>query len=170
MSLADFPSLKETVEDQPELYGNAVKKALEVAHATNQWALADDTGLEVHALHGAPGVFSARYSGPGATYESNCRKLLFELRDISDENRTAQFRTVIALKTHDALYAVEGIIAGRIIREFRGTQGFGYDPIFETESGKTLAELTIAEKNKLSHRARALERVVELLQSMKYEV
>jgi XTP/dITP diphosphohydrolase len=125
--------------------------------------LADDTGLEVDALHGAPGVYSARYSGPGATYESNCKKLLNELRSIPAEKRTARFRTVIALKTHDALYAVEGKLEGRISHVMRGQQGFGYDPLFETENGQTLAELTSAEKNVLSHRAKALERMIALL-------
>lgn len=163
LNLADFPSIAEVVEDQPDLYGNAIKKASEVAAQSKQWALADDTGLEVDALNGAPGVYSARYAGPDATYESNCKKLLHELRNISAEKRTARFRTVIALKTYDALYAVEGKIEGRIRVDLRGTLGFGYDPLFETISGKTLAELTILEKNNISHRASALDRMIELI-------
>jgi XTP/dITP diphosphohydrolase len=163
LSLADFAFVSEVIEDRPDLYGNAIKKATEVADQVKTWTLADDTGLEVDALNGAPGVFAARYSGPGATYESNCRQLLYELRDIPDGKRTAQFRTVMALRTHDGLYCVEGVVAGTIRREFRGTSGFGYDPVFALRNGKTLAELTLSEKNAVSHRGNALRRMVELL-------
>ena len=163
LSLADFAFVSEVVEDRPDLYGNAIKKATEVADQVETWTLADDTGLEVEALDGAPGVYAARYSGPGATYESNCRKLLAEMQDVPDGKRGAQFRTVMALRTHDGLYCVEGVVGGTIRREFRGSGGFGYDPIFELPNGKTLAELTVSEKNAISHRGNALKRVVELL-------
>ncbi len=164
LSLADFPFVAEVVEDQPDLYGNAIKKAVEVAAQTGVWALADDTGLEVDALDGAPGVYAARYSGPGATYDSNCQKLLAEMRDVPDGKRSAMFRTVACLKTADGLYCVEGSLAGTIGREKRGALGFGYDPVFVLPSGKTLAEIDLAEKNQISHRGMALQRIERLLE------
>ncbi|MBI5059060.1 RdgB/HAM1 family non-canonical purine NTP pyrophosphatase [candidate division KSB1 bacterium] len=163
LSLADFAFVSEVVEDRPDLYGNAIKKATEVAAQVNAWTLADDTGLEVDALNGAPGVYAARYSGPGATYESNCRKLIAELRDVPDGKRQARFRTVMCLRTHDGLHCVEGVVGGTILRDFRGSGGFGYDPVFELANGETLAELSVGEKNAVSHRGHALIRVVELL-------
>ena len=166
LSLADFPSLREVEENQPDLLGNAIKKAVEIARATGLPALADDTGLEVEALHGAPGVLSARYSGPGATYNSNCRKLLNEMRDVSAELRQARFRTVICLRTSDSLYCVEGVLDGTIAFEKRGAQGFGYDPIFVLPDGRTLAELELSEKNRVSHRAQALEKLAKLMTAL----
>jgi XTP/dITP diphosphohydrolase len=163
-SLADFPFLEPVDEDQPDLYGNAVKKAIQMAAALGEWTLADDTGLEVDALGGAPGVFSARYSGPGATYLSNCEKLLREMIAVKDGERTAIFRTVIALKTHDGLYCVEGVMEGMIGREGKGASGFGYDPVFVLPSGKTLAELELSEKNQISHRGNALSKMARLLE------
>jgi XTP/dITP diphosphohydrolase len=163
LSLADFPFMEKVVEDQPDLYGNAIKKATEVATQIEEWVLADDTGLEVDALNGAPGVFAARYSGPGATYESNCAKLLSEMESVPDDQRQARFRTVICLRTHEGLYCVEGVLEGMIGRERRGSSGFGYDPIFVLPNGRTLAELDLAEKNSLSHRGKALERMTSLL-------
>ena len=163
LSLADFPLVDDVVEDQPDLYGNAIKKATEISHHTGLWVLSDDTGLEVEALGGAPGVFSARYSGPGATYESNCRKLLGEMKDVPDGRRQAQFRTVLCLRTSDGLYCVEGAVEGTIGRERRGANGFGYDPVFVLPSGLTMAEIDLAEKNQISHRGRALERMARLL-------
>ncbi len=163
LSLADFPFVEEVIEDQPDLYGNAIKKATEVSRQTGLWALADDTGLEVDALDGAPGVYAARYSGPGATYESNCRKLLEEMREVPEGKRQARFRTVMSLRTHDGLYCVEGKVEGSIGRERRGDQGFGYDPVFVMPSGRTMAELDLEEKNRISHRGQAVDRIATLI-------
>jgi XTP/dITP diphosphohydrolase len=162
-SLTDFSFIPDVIEDQPDLIGNAIKKAMTVAEATGKWALADDTGLEVGALGGAPGVYSARYSGPGATYESNCKKLLDEMRGIPEGERQAQFKTVACLRTHDGLYCVEGVLGGSIAFEKKGEKGFGYDPVFLLPDGRTLAELSLDEKNRLSHRGRAVEKIIELL-------
>jgi XTP/dITP diphosphohydrolase len=163
LSLADFLFVQEVVEDQPDLCGNAIKKATQVAAQVGLWTMADDTGLEVEALNGAPGVHAARYSGPGATYESNRRKLLHEMRDVPDGQRQARFRTVICLRTDSGLYCVEGVLDGSIGREPRGTGGFGYDPVFTLKDGRTLAELSLEEKNRVSHRGQALERMTRLL-------
>ncbi len=164
LSLADFLTLGSVDEDAPDLLGNAVKKAIFVAGETGSWALADDTGLEVEALDGAPGVISARYSGPGATYQSNCEKLLREMRDFPDGKRSARFRTVMCLRTGDGLYCTEGELLGAIGMETRGTEGFGYDPVFVLPDGRTLAELSLAEKNAISHRGRALEKMAKLIE------
>jgi XTP/dITP diphosphohydrolase len=163
LSLADFPSLSEVEEDQPDLLGNAIKKAVEISRATGFLTLADDTGLEVEALDGAPGVMSARYSGPGATYDSNCQELLHALQDVPEPMRQACFRTVICLRTIDGLYCVEGVLDGTIALEKRGGQGFGYDSVFVLQDGRTLAELELREKNRVSHRARALEKLTKLM-------
>jgi XTP/dITP diphosphohydrolase len=162
-NLADFLWVEKVVEDQPDLLGNAIKKATAVAQATGLWALADDTGLEVDALHGAPGVLSARYSGSGATYQSNCEKLLRDLHDIPDGQRQARFRCILCLKTEDGLYCVEGKIEGSIGHSPHGNSGFGYDPIFVLRSGQTLAELSLDEKNAISHRGQALNKMTDLL-------
>lgn len=158
----------EIVEDQPTLEGNAVKKARAVAAWSGVPALADDTGLEVFALGGRPGVCSARYAGPGATYADNRRQLLGELANVADEARAARFRTVVAVAYDpEHVETAEGELRGRITREERGRAGFGYDPIFEIpELGKTLAELTLEEKNRLSHRGRALRAAVPLLERL----
>jgi len=166
LSLADFPMVAEVVEDQPHLYGNAIKKAMQVADEIGEWTLADDTGLEVDALNGAPGIYAARYSGPGATYDSNCIKLLAEMNDVPDDRRQARFRTVICLRTSDSLHCVEGLCEGSIGREKIGDRGFGYDPVFVLPSGRTLAELDLAEKNRISHRAQAIDRITALLRHL----
>lgn len=147
-------------EDRPTLEGNAEKKARACAEACGLWSLADDTGLEVAALGGAPGVHSARYAGPGCDYAANNRKLLAALAGRSD--RAAAFRCVMALCSPDGRVTLaEGRLDGSISEAPRGTNGFGYDPVFEVpELGKTLAELSEDEKNRLSHRARALERIL----------
>lgn len=173
MGLDQFPGIPETVEDGDTLEENALKKAREVSEATGLSALADDTGLEVDALGGAPGVFAARFAGPGATYADNCKKLLADLGEIDSPERTARFRTVVALVLcGDArrraggaeAIVTEGILPGRITREPRGTGGFGYDPVFlAPESGKTLAEMSASEKNAISHRYRALVELREAI-------
>ena len=163
LSLADFPFVGKVEEDQPDLYGNAIKKAVEVAKRTGEWALADDTGLEVDALGGAPGALAARYSGPHATYESNCAKLLAEMENVPDGKRQARFRAVMCLRTHDGLYCVEGVLEGSIGRSPKGTDGFGYDPVFVLPDGRALAELSLEEKNRVSHRGQALDKIARLL-------
>lgn len=163
LSLADFGSLPPTVEDAPDLMGNAVKKAVECHRATGLWAMADDTGLEVDALNGAPGVYTARFAGEGATYASNCAKMLDETRGVPGDKRGAAFKTVIALKTDDGCYCVEGRLDGRICETARGSEGFGYDPVFEIVDGRTLAEISFIEKNGLSHRAQAVGKMRDLL-------
>ena len=154
----DWPDVEET---ETTLAGNALLKARAVAAATSMVALADDTGLEVDALGGEPGVHAARYAGEGATYADNVDKLLRELGDRDD--RTARFRTAIALVTPDGdELVVEGSLEGRISRSRRGDGGFGYDPVFDVD-GRTLAEIGVDEKNRISHRARALRALAEAL-------
>lgn len=157
LTLADFPDLPEVVEDGATCEANAIKKATAVAKWTGRWAMADDTGLEVEALNGRPGVYAARYAGAHATYEDNWQKLLEELQGVPGPRRTARFLTAIALADPSgAVDVVEGVLEGRIAEEPRGAQGFGYDPVFEVpDLGYTLAELSREEKNRISHRARA---------------
>ncbi len=147
----DWPDVDETEET---LEGNALLKARAVAAATGMAAVADDTGLEVAALGGEPGVRSARYSGDGADYASNRAKLKEAMAGVAD--RRARFRTVVALVTPfgDEVVA-EGTVDGVIVDEERGANGFGYDPLFEVE-GRTFAEMSTDEKHAMSHRARAL--------------
>jgi XTP/dITP diphosphohydrolase len=138
---------------------NARIKASAYAEASGVLTLADDSGLEVDALGGAPGVYSSRYAGPGASDEDRYRKLLAELGGTPDEARTARFRCVVAVAAPGGdVRTAEGACEGRIGRAPRGENGFGYDPVFIVEGrGQTMAELTAGEKNALSHRARALE-------------
>lgn len=169
LSLAERPEVPEVVEDAPTLEGNARKKAAAVAAATGLWCLADDTGLEVEALGGAPGVLSARYAGDGCDYAANNRKLLEALRGVPRERRGAAFRTVMALSDPGGGRVVleEGRLDGVIAAEPAGTGGFGYDPLFLIPSrGKTLAQLTLEEKNGLSHRAAALRRMLPRLREL----
>jgi XTP/dITP diphosphohydrolase len=156
-SAFDFPEIPDVVEDRDTLEGNAAKKASETAKATKCWALADDSGLEVTALNGAPGVYSARYAGDECSYDANNEKLLAELQGKDD--RSARFRTVLALSDPEGnIQAVEGVCPGQIIAERRGANGFGYDPLFIPDGyTETFAELDAAVKNQISHRARALQ-------------
>lgn len=150
--LEDVPHIE---EDAETLEGNARKKAQTLYRHTNAASLADDTGLEVEALEGRPGVHSARFAGPEAGDEENRRLLLEMLEGI--KNRAARFRTVIAYVDRDGMHYFEGICRGTIISEERGSGGFGYDPIFVPEgSEKTFSELSAEEKNAVSHRGRAL--------------
>ena len=153
----------EVIEDASTLEGNAVLKARAVCAATGFAAIADDTGLEVDALLGAPGVYTARFSGPDATYETNVAALLEALEGVAE--RGARFRTVVAVVTPDGDELVaHGELVGAIAVERRGEGGFGYDPIFEVD-GRTLAEIGPQEKNKISHRARALQALADLLRA-----
>ncbi len=165
LSLEDFPDLPEVIEDGATCQENAVKKATETAMGTGHWSLADDTGLEVEALDGRPGVYAARYAGDHATYTDNCTKLLEELRGFPSGQRGARFITVMALSdTKGQTDIVEGELPGQITEQFYGSHGFGYDPIFYVPKvHKTLAEMTLAEKNMLSHRGQALKLAKELL-------
>lgn len=163
-STADYPGAGDVIEDKPHLEGNALKKARFWYMKTGIPSLADDTGLEVDALNGAPGVYSARYAGENVTYDDNVNKLLAELE--GKENRSAQFRTVIAFVTGKNEFLFEGICRGEIIREKRGDKGFGYDPVFVPENHtKTFAELSSEEKNKISHRGLAVEKMINYLKS-----
>jgi XTP/dITP diphosphohydrolase len=165
LSLADFPDLPDVIEDGSTCQENAVKKARETAAGTGHWALADDTGLEVAALGGRPGVYAARYAGEDATYADNCEKLLEELKHIPVERRRARFLTVMALADPKGqTEVVEGELQGQISEKFYGSQGFGYDPVFYVpKAHKTLAEMTLTEKNELSHRGQALRSAKDLL-------
>lgn len=160
-SAFDFPEIPDVVEDADTFEGNAIKKAVEIARATGCWALADDSGLEVDALNGAPGVYSARYAGEPCSYEANNEKLLRELA--GKEDRSARFRTVIALSDPGgSVQTVAGKCPGVIIEALRGTNGFGYDPLFVPDGyAETFAELASDVKNRISHRANALRRARE---------
>lgn len=141
---------------------NALLKAGAVAAATGLPALADDTGLEVESLGGRPGVYSARFAGPDATYADNVAKLLSELEGVMD--RRARFRTVVAVvdPRSGGRWTAEGVVEGRITEAPRGGEGFGYDPVFEVD-GRTFAEMSSEEKNRISHRAKAIRALAELL-------
>lgn len=158
LSLADFPDIVMPEETGATFEENAIIKASAIASATGLAALADDSGLEVDALGGRPGVYSARYAGVGATDEENYRKLLGELKGLSDGERTARFRCAVAFVAPDGVKAVfHGTLEGSISQGARGTGGFGYDPVFYIQSeGRTSAELSPDEKNRISHRAKAL--------------
>ena len=153
---ADIPETADTLE------GNARQKAMYIYENYGMDCFADDTGLEVDALNGSPGVFSARYAGDGHDSEANMQKLLKELK--GKENRKAQFRTAICLIMEGKEYLFEGIVKGTIIEEKRGGAGFGYDPIFVPEGyDQTFAELGNDIKNTISHRARAVEKLCKFL-------
>ena len=152
-----WPDIEETEET---LEGNALLKARTVHRLTRHVAVADDTGLEVRALGGAPGVRTARYAGPNATYQENVARLLAALDGETD--RRATFRTVVAMVGRGGDVVVEGSLDGVIATERRGDGGFGYDPVFEVD-GVTLAEMSIADKHAVSHRARALRALADAL-------
>ncbi|MGV8079917.1 MAG: XTP/dITP diphosphatase [Syntrophales bacterium] len=156
-SLDDFPDAPEVAEDGDSFLANARKKALAIARHTGCAALADDSGLTVAALSGAPGVLSARYAGDDADDAGNIRKLLREMKDVPEEGRSAAFRCVLVLCEADgSCESFEGAWEGRIAEKPDGDGGFGYDPVFYLpDLGKTVARLSLEEKNRLSHRARA---------------
>ena len=151
-------------EDAPTLEGNAIIKAVEIANHASEWAIADDTGLEVDALNGAPGVRSARFAGEHATDAENRALLLAELDGVT--NRSARFRTVVALVSSKGdIHFVGGECAGTIAEMERGDSGFGYDSLFipTDGDGRTFAEMTASEKDAVSHRGRAISQLPELL-------
>ncbi len=167
MELVERPSdVPEVEESGATLEANARLKAEALSTATDLPALADDTGLEVDALGGAPGVWSARYAGEQATYADNVEKLLFEMAAAKRNARTARFRTVLVLAWPDGReLVVDGVVEGVIAEAARGTEGFGYDPVFVPAGGggRTFAEMDRAEKARLSHRGRALRALVTRL-------
>ena len=167
-TLDDFPGAPDVVEDGETLEENAVKKAKSAALFCRLWAIADDTGLQVDALGGAPGVFSARYAGPGCSYSDNNLKLIAELSGLPPEKKAARFCCVMALSSPTgSVIMVEGRLEGRIASAPSGVNGFGYDPLFLVPgTGKTLAELSPAEKNALSHRAAAVRKIEPYLKRL----
>ncbi len=155
--LADYPGFPEVIEDGGTLEANAIKKAQAAAMLLGEWAAADDTGLEVDALGGAPGVNSARYAGPDCEAEANSAKLLAELDGVADEDRAARFVTVAALAVPGAEPVIfKGVREGKIATAPEGKNGFGYDPLFiDGELGTTFALMEPSAKNAISHRAAA---------------
>lgn len=162
LSLEDIGCFEEIPETADTIEGNAILKANYVTEKFGYNCFADDTGLEVEALNGEPGVYSARYAGEQKDANDNMDKLLFNLKDKS--NRSAQFKTVIALNLNGKQTLFTGIIKGKVIKEKIGTNGFGYDPIFVADGyTKTFAELSIEEKSGISHRGLAVKQLVEFL-------
>ena len=162
--LDNFPEIGEIEETGSTLLENSLIKARTVCAITGKPAIADDTGLEVDALNGAPGIYSARYAGIDVSYEDNVRKLLSEMSSTDMDSRTARFRTVVSFHSTNKELWTEGVIEGSITMGAIGTGGFGYDPVFKVEqTGKTFAEMTRREKNKISHRGVALEKMCKLL-------
>ena len=165
ISASDMPKLPEIDENGATIRDNAVKKAVEMARAAKKLTLADDTGLEVDALKGAPGVRSARFAGAKATSHENNKKLLKMLEGVAYDKRSARFRCVVAIADENGLYdCVEGICNGTIIEAERGGGGFGYDPLFIADGQtKTFAELSPEVKNRISHRAKAMQKAWAVL-------
>ncbi len=164
LSLKDIGCTEELAEDHETLQENAHQKAAYIADKYEVNCFADDTGLEVKALNGAPGVYSARYAGQQRSNQDNIKLLLQNLEGIAD--RTAQFRTVICAIIKGETHYFEGIVKGKIASELTGKEGFGYDPIFVPEGfNKTFAEMTMIEKNEISHRGRAVKKFVEFMKA-----
>ena len=166
LSLEDFPHVGEIIEDGETLTENAIIKAQTVFDITGIPAISDDTGLSVDALNGAPGVHSARYAGEDATYTDNVEKLADEMKNVLPENRGAQFQTVMVYIDKDTELITDGVLKGQIAHASKGVGGFGYDPVFYIpEKEKTFAEMTIQEKNQISHRGIALRNLKGILHS-----
>ena len=162
--LSEYPDIGEIEETGTTLLENSLLKARTVHDRTGLPAIADDTGLEIDVLDGAPGVYSARFAGLNPTYEDNINKLLSVMEDVSDDMRSAKFRTVISFVDEDQELWTEGFIEGKITETPRGNMGFGYDPVFYVPRlYKTFAELSIDEKNKISHRGIALQKLRKIL-------
>jgi XTP/dITP diphosphohydrolase len=166
LSLEDIGCREELPEDRETLEDNASQKAWYLYDKYGKSCFADDTGLEIDALNGEPGVYSARYAGPERSAEANMDKVLTNLNKIN--NRKARFRTVISLVLNGIETRFEGVVEGRILDERKGGSGFGYDPIFKPDEHKlSFAEMSLSEKNKISHRARAFLKLVEFLNKQK---
>ena len=163
-SLSEYPDIGEIEETGTTLLENSLLKAHTVHDRTGLPTIADDTGLEIDALDGAPGVYSARFAGLNATYEDNVNKLLSVMENVPDDMRSARFRTVISFVDEIQELWTEGLIQGRITKTRRGNMGFGYDPVFYVPRlDKTFAELSTDEKNKISHRGIALQKLRKIL-------
>jgi len=167
-SLADYPEVPPVPETGITYDANAAIKTRTVAQKTGEWALADDSCLEVDALNGAPGIRSSRFGGPGATDADRIRLLLDPLRDVPGPERTARFRAAVAIASPESsLHITEGTCEGIIAREPSGSGGFGYDPIFYLpELGMTMAQLPPEKKNEISHRARAVRAARQILEKL----
>ena len=164
LSLDNFPEIGEIEETGSTLLENSLIKARTVFAKTGIPAIADDTGLEVDALNGAPGIYSARYAGINVSYEDNVRKLLSEMSSVKMASRSARFRTVISYHSLNKELWTDGVIEGSITKNPIGGKGFGYDPVFRVlKTGKTFAEMAKEEKNKISHRGVALNKMCKLL-------
>lgn len=167
-TLCDYPQIGEIIEDGDTFSANALIKAKTMAKATGLLAIADDSGLEVDVLGGAPGIYSARFAGEEKDDEKNIDKLLGLLAQTPDEDRGAQFCCAIAIVTPEGEeYTVQGICCGRILRERTGQGGFGYDPVFYVpEYTKTFAQLSMEEKNAISHRGKANQQALAVLRPL----
>jgi len=164
LSLDSFPEIGEIEETGSTLLENSLIKARTVSAVTGKPAIADDTGLEVDALNGAPGIYSARYAGINVSYEDNVRKLLSEMSSFDMDSRNARFRTIVSFHSSNEELWTEGVIEGSITMNAIGKGGFGYDPVFRVrKTGKTFAEMTRQEKNRISHRGMALDKMRQLL-------
>lgn len=165
ISLAELNFFEDIPETETTLVGNALMKARFIHEKFHCNCFADDTGLEIDALHGAPGVYSARYAGPACSFEDNMRKVLSQMEGISD--RKAQFKTVIALILDNKEHLFEGSVSGTILEKKSGTQGFGYDPIFLPDGyNESFAEMSAELKNRISHRAVATQKLTQFLHSL----
>ena len=171
LSLRNYPDAPDVVEDGKTYEENAIKKATALAEHTGHLTIADDSGLAVDALDGAPGVHSARYAGEDASDENRIVKLLDALQDVPDDQRSGRFVCAVAIaEPVDQVQVVRGVCEGRIIRTPRGTAGFGYDPIFVPVGyAKTFAELGDEIKNQISHRAKALDEARKLLSQLNFK-
>tara|TARA_B100000575_G_C22995080_1_gene573635 strand:+ start:27 stop:620 length:594 start_codon:yes stop_codon:yes gene_type:complete len=168
LSLADFPEIGEIIEDGNTVEENSFKKSMAAYNYTKIASIADDTILEVDALNGDPGLFTARYAGENASYEDNMSKLLTELTDVEDKFRTARFKTVISYVDGINDFCVEGKIEGKILNERIGNKGFGYDPVFlSKEFNISLAEMDNNLKNKVSHRGIAIDKLINKIKTIK---
>ena len=163
VSASQFPNMPDVIEDKNTIKGNSIKKATECADFSKLLTIADDTGLFVDALDGKPGVFAARFAGEDCSYKDNRVKMLKEMKNVT--NRNAQFRTVCALVSPDGLIATTmGIVEGKITEEEFGNNGFGYDAIFKAdETGRTFGEMTLTDKEKISHRSRAFNKMIPII-------
>ncbi len=165
LSLNDIHCLEEIPETQATIEGNASQKAFYVFEKYEQNCFADDTGLEIEALYGEPGVLSARYAGDEKSADKNMDKVLSKMKNFT--NRKARFKTVISLVINGKELQFEGVVNGTILNEKKGNSGFGYDPIFLPDgSSKSFAEMELSEKNTTSHRAKAVNKLVEYLNSL----
>ena len=163
-SLKDIGFTEEIPEDHPTLEANAIQKARYIYDRYEEDCFAEDTGMEVMELNGAPGVYSARYAGPKRNDQDNMNLVLNNLADKKD--RSAQFRTVVALILDGKLHTFEGIVTGKIAKEKTGEKGFGYDPIFIPDGYQiSFAEMEAEEKNKISHRGRAIKKLIKFLKN-----